>query len=50
MTEDGFREAGHRLGALGLPTVVVQEGGYVLETVGTLVRAALEGLEEGRSR
>ena len=50
VTEDGFREAGHRLGALGLPTVVVQEGGYVLETVGTLVRAALEGLEEGRSR
>ena len=26
VTEDGFREAGRRLGALGLPTVVVQEG------------------------
>lgn len=45
---DGFREAGRRLGALALPTVVVQEGGYVLETVGPLVRAALEGLEDGR--
>jgi acetoin utilization deacetylase AcuC-like enzyme len=45
VTEDGFREAGRRLGVLGLPTVVVQEGGYVLETVGPLVRAALEGLE-----
>lgn len=48
VTEAGFREAGRRLGALGLPTVVVQEGGYVLSTVGPLVRATLEGLEEGR--
>ena len=48
VTEAGFREAGRRLGALGLPTVVVQEGGYVLETVGPLVRAALEGLDERR--
>jgi acetoin utilization deacetylase AcuC-like enzyme len=47
VTEAGFREAGRRIGALGLPTVVVQEGGYVLETVGPLVRAVLEGLEEG---
>jgi len=49
VTETGFREAGRRLGALGLPTVVVQEGGYVLDTVGPLVRAALEGLEEGNA-
>jgi acetoin utilization deacetylase AcuC-like enzyme len=48
VTEAGFREAGRRLGSLGLPTVVVQEGGYVLETVGPLVRAALEGLDEAR--
>ena len=46
VTEDGFREAGRRLGALGLPTVVVQEGGYVLDTIGPLVRAVLEGLDE----
>ncbi len=46
VTEAGFREAGRRLGSLELPTVVVQEGGYVLETVGPLVRAALEGLNE----
>jgi acetoin utilization deacetylase AcuC-like enzyme len=50
VSEDGFRELGRRVGALGLPTVVVQEGGYVLETVGSLVRAALEGLEEGSAR
>jgi acetoin utilization deacetylase AcuC-like enzyme len=47
VTENGFREAGRRLGALGLPTVFVQEGGYVLDTIGALVRATLEGLEEG---
>jgi acetoin utilization deacetylase AcuC-like enzyme len=47
VTESGFREAGRRLGALGLPAVLVQEGGYVLETIAELVRAALEGFEEG---
>jgi acetoin utilization deacetylase AcuC-like enzyme len=47
VTEAGFREAGRRLGALGLPTVLVQEGGYVLETVGSLVLEALKGFEEG---
>ena len=46
VTEAAFREAGRRLGALRLPTVVVQEGGYVLETVGALVRATLEGFDE----
>jgi acetoin utilization deacetylase AcuC-like enzyme len=49
VTADGFREAGRRLGRLGLPTVVVQEGGYDLATIGGLVLAALEGLEEGRA-
>jgi acetoin utilization deacetylase AcuC-like enzyme len=47
VTEEGFREAGRRLGALGLPTVFVQEGGYVLDTIGPLVRATLEGFEGG---
>jgi acetoin utilization deacetylase AcuC-like enzyme len=44
----GFREAGRLLGALDVPTVVVQEGGYDLESLGPLVREALLGLEEGR--
>jgi acetoin utilization deacetylase AcuC-like enzyme len=47
VTEAGFREGGRLLGALGLPTVLVQEGGYVIEAIGTLVRSALEGFEEG---
>ncbi len=45
----GFREAGRLLGGLKLPTVVVQEGGYDLESLGPLVREALLGLEEGRA-
>ena len=44
----GYREAGRVLGALGLPTVVVQEGGYDLESIGALVLETLVGLEEGR--
>jgi acetoin utilization deacetylase AcuC-like enzyme len=43
VTEEGYRRGGTALGALGLPTVVVQEGGYDLQTVGPLVCAALEG-------
>ena len=48
VTEDGYREAGRILGALGLPTVIVQEGGYALETIGALVRATLNGFQEAR--
>jgi acetoin utilization deacetylase AcuC-like enzyme len=43
----GFRAAGRALGALGLPTVAVQEGGYVLDTLGGLVLEVLTGIEEG---
>jgi acetoin utilization deacetylase AcuC-like enzyme len=40
----GYREAGRMLGELGLPTVVVQEGGYDLATIGPLVVETLHGL------
>jgi acetoin utilization deacetylase AcuC-like enzyme len=46
VTANGFREAGRRLGATGLPTVFVQEGGYDLSTIGGLVLEVLEGFEE----
>jgi acetoin utilization deacetylase AcuC-like enzyme len=46
ITEAGFREAGRLLALRDLPTVFVQEGGYVLDTVGPLVRAVLEGFDE----
>jgi acetoin utilization deacetylase AcuC-like enzyme len=47
MTATGFRRAGRLLGELGLPTVLVQEGGYDLELLGELVREVLLGVEEG---
>ena len=47
VTPAGFRAAGRELGALGLPTIVVQEGGYDLDTIGALVHEFLTGLEEG---
>jgi acetoin utilization deacetylase AcuC-like enzyme len=45
VTAEGFGAAGRRLGALGLPTVFVQEGGYVLSTLGSLVLEVVEGFE-----
>jgi acetoin utilization deacetylase AcuC-like enzyme len=44
VTARGYRDAGRILGELGLPTVVVQEGGYDLATIGTLVVETLTGL------
>jgi acetoin utilization deacetylase AcuC-like enzyme len=49
VTADAFRQAGRMLGSLRLPTIVVQEGGYDLETIGELVRETLVGIEEGRA-
>lgn len=46
VTHDGYGEAGRILGGLGVPTVVVQEGGYDLGTIGDLVVATLAGLVE----
>ena len=42
MTEAGYREAGRLTAALA-PTVLVQEGGYDLATLGPLAVAALTG-------
>ena len=44
----GYREAGRILGGLGVPTVVVQEGGYDLAALGPLVRETLLGIEAAR--
>ena len=46
VTTDGYYRAGNILGALGLPVVAVQEGGYHLPTLGRLVAATLDGLAE----
>lgn len=47
VTRDGYHEAGRRIGRLGVPVVAVQEGGYHLPTLGSLVAATLAGLAEG---
>jgi acetoin utilization deacetylase AcuC-like enzyme len=48
VTPEGFRAAGRAIGAAGKPTVLVQEGGYDLDTIGALVHETLAGFEEGR--
>jgi acetoin utilization deacetylase AcuC-like enzyme len=47
VTGAGFRAAGRAIGSLGLPVVLVQEGGYDLAAIGPHVREALAGVEEG---
>jgi hypothetical protein len=42
----GFHRAGRLLGELGLPTVLLQEGGCDLDSPGELVREVLLGVEE----
>ena len=42
VTRDGYRRAGELLRSLELPTVLVQEGGYHLDSLGDLVRAFVE--------
>jgi acetoin utilization deacetylase AcuC-like enzyme len=50
VTPAGYRQAGRVLGGLELPTVLVQEGGYDLTTIGALVRETLAGVQEGMTR
>jgi acetoin utilization deacetylase AcuC-like enzyme/GNAT superfamily N-acetyltransferase len=42
-----FRANGLAIGALGLPTIVVQEGGYRTRTLGVNARHFFDGLREG---
>ncbi len=48
ISREGFAAAGARIGALGLPTVFVQEGGYDLARLVELVLAVLTGFESAR--
>ncbi len=45
ITEAGFAEAGRKLRALGLPTLLVQEGGYLSPSLGGYLRSFLRGFE-----
>ncbi len=43
VTGEGFRAIGQHIGNLGLPTLLVQEGGYIVEKLGDNLTAFLEG-------
>ena len=43
VTEDGFARAGAAIGALRLPTALVQEGGYNTDLIGALLTRFLDG-------
>jgi acetoin utilization deacetylase AcuC-like enzyme len=45
VTASGFRSIGRAIAGLGLPTVLVQEGGYRLDTLGENALAFLEAFE-----
>ena len=45
-----YHPLGERFGRLGLPTLVVQEGGYHTSHLGRLVTAFLHGVRDGQSR
>ncbi|RVT91671.1 histone deacetylase family protein [Rhodovarius crocodyli] len=49
VTADGFRGAGQRIAALGLPTVLIQEGGYLIETLEANLAAFLDGFFGARA-
>lgn len=44
LDHDAYRATGRAVRALGLPTVVVQEGGYMIEALGPGLTALLDGL------
>jgi len=48
ITTDGFRRIGETIAALKLPTVLVQEGGYLSEYLGANLAATLDGFEAAR--
>ena len=48
VTTAGFRRIGAAIARLGLPTVFVQEGGYLSDILGANLTATLGGFEEAR--
>ena len=47
ITSEGFGRQGHAVAQLGLPTVVLQEGGYDVDAIGDNVRRFLLGVSGG---
>jgi acetoin utilization deacetylase AcuC-like enzyme len=50
LTAADFEENGRLIGAAGVPTLVVQEGGYRTASLGVNARRFLQGLWQGKYR
>ena len=48
VTTPGFRRIGQAIAKMGLPTVFVQEGGYLSDILGANLTSVLAGFEEAR--
>jgi acetoin utilization deacetylase AcuC-like enzyme len=48
VTGEGFRAIGEHIGSLGLPTLLVQEGGYIVEKLADNLTAFLDGFLAAR--
>jgi acetoin utilization deacetylase AcuC-like enzyme len=48
ITTDGFRRIGEAIARFGLPTVIIQEGGYLSDILGANLTATLGGFEAAR--
>lgn len=48
ITTNGFRRIGGAIAKVGVPTLLVQEGGYISNSLGDNLAAALAGFETGR--
>ena len=48
VTTQGFRRIGQAIARIGLPTVFVQEGGYLSDVLGANLTAVLAGFEDAR--
>jgi acetoin utilization deacetylase AcuC-like enzyme len=48
VTTEGFRRIGESIARFGFPTVFVQEGGYLSDSLGTNLTSVLAGFEQAR--
>ena len=49
-TSEGFRAIGQRIGSLGLPTLLIQEGGYIVEKLDENLTAFLTAYRAARTQ
>jgi acetoin utilization deacetylase AcuC-like enzyme len=49
ITNEGFTQAGRAFANLNLPTLLVQEGGYLSPHLGSYLRSFMRAFESGRA-